>query len=252
MKTFHNKEVHQVSFLDEHFYTDDNETFYPSVTTILDAYPKGHGFREWLKNNGANSDKILREAGEKGSKVHEAVEIYLKGFEIMWTEDMYTEQEWQMIARFVEFFETYSPRIIAIEKQLINKDYGIGGTLDFVCMINDQVFLIDHKTSNNIYKSHELQLSAYATMWNEQYTDLQIERSGILWLNAKTRGADRQGKKIQGKGWQLKEFDRPCQESFKIFKHCKAIYDEENPDSKPKNLLYPDRFKMKQEENGRN
>jgi len=46
------KTLDKIQILDERFYTLDKETYYPSVTTILNAYPKGHYFNEWLKDNG--------------------------------------------------------------------------------------------------------------------------------------------------------------------------------------------------------
>ena len=40
--------------------------------------------------------------------------------------------------------------------------------------------------------------------WNELNPENKIQRTGILWLNAATRGEDKKGINIQGKGWQIK------------------------------------------------
>jgi hypothetical protein len=248
MKTFHNPENKQVNFLDERFYTVDGETFYPSVTTVLNVYPKGFGFDNWLKELGHNADEVLRRAGTQGTNVHDAVDNIIKGMEITWADEngnqRYTLDEWMMILRFQEFWETYQPELLANEFNLISAEYRLGGTIDLVCMIGGLRWLIDFKTSNGIHTTHELQMAAYAMMFNEKNPEMPIDRTGILWLKANTRGADAKGKKMQGKGWQVIEFPRHYTEAFKLFTYVRAIWDEENPNYKPKNLIYPDRVKV--------
>jgi len=248
MKTLHDAQLEQITFLDERFYTLDNLTFYPSVTTIFDVYPKGGGFTEWLKQVGFNATEIVKRAGEQGNNVHNAIEQFLAGLELKWigeTGENYTLIEWRMILKFHEFFTEFKPKVEEFELSDVSLEFGFGGTLDMVCMLNGDRWLIDYKSSNAIHKSHELQLAAYAMMWNQKNPDKPIDRTGILWLKALTRGADKSGKKIQGHGWQLKEFDRPYMEAFKMFEHVHAIWKEENPNAAPKNHTLPDRIKMK-------
>jgi len=247
MKTFHKPKENCVEFLDERFYTKDGETFYPSVTTVLDVYPKGFGYIQWLKDMGSNASEVLAKAGEQGTKVHNAIERCLNGEEVFWTEanEQYSFLEWQMINKFLEFWETYKPKIIAgPEVTIISDKMKVGGTIDIVCEIDGVMFLIDYKTSNGIYKTHELQLSAYCMLWNEANPSNTINRTGILWLKARTRGPDKTGKKIQGAGWQLVEFEKHYSDSFKLYEHTRKIYDEENPNPMPKNLIYPDKIKL--------
>lgn len=278
MKIFHNPDNKQINFLDERFYSADGETFYPSVTTVLGVYPKGYGFNKWLKENGEQADEILKETGEEGSKVHDAIDRLIKGLEVKWTHTVvdslqietiegiaqykedcangqqekylkevqfYNENEWMMILKFVDFVTKFEPIFIANEFNIISDTMRIGGTLDIVCDIAGERWLIDAKTSNYIHKTHELQVAAYAKMFNEKNPDMTIDRVGILWLKSQTRGEDKKGKSIQGAGWQLKEFDRHYEEAYKLFRHIRAIWDEENPNYKPKNLIYPDRVKIK-------
>lgn len=243
MKTIYDSKGKQINFLDERFYTLDNINYYPSVTTVLEVYPKGYGYSQWLKDLGMNADEVLKRAGEQGSKVHDAIDRYLKGEEVSWTDEnekpLYTLEEWQMILRFVEFWNIFKPEIIANEVQVVSLDMQMGGTIDLVCRINGQIWLIDYKTSNAIHTTYELQIAAYAEMWNAEFPDQKIERAAILWVKALTRGADKSGKKVQGTGWILKEFDRSYQDAYKIFLHARAIWDEENPTYKPKNKVFP-------------
>lgn len=248
MKIIHDQEAKQINFLDERFYTIDGKDFFPSVTTILDVYPKGYGFVQWLKDLGNNADEVLRRAGEQGSKVHEAIDMYLKGVKVSWTNiegnPYYSIEEWKMILRFVEFWETHKPTLISNESSLCSEKLGFGGTIDIVCEIKGEIWLIDTKTSNAIHTSHELQIAAYSVMWNLLNEDRQIERTGIMWLKSATRAEDKTGKKVQGKGWVLKEFDRHYQDAYKIFQHTHAIWREENPNYKPKNMILPDHIKL--------
>jgi hypothetical protein len=122
-----------------------------------------------------------------------------------------------------------------------------GGTVDFVGKIGKTVYLIDWKSSNAIHKTHELQVAAYALLWNEINSKYKIEKTAILWLNASTRGEDKQGKKIQGQGWQLKDdFGRTWKDAYKVFEHVHAVWKEENENYKPKNLIYPIEFNIQE------
>jgi len=42
----------QLTFLDSRFYSTEDGGFVPSVTTILEAYPKGAAYYNWLKEAG--------------------------------------------------------------------------------------------------------------------------------------------------------------------------------------------------------
>jgi hypothetical protein len=246
---FYNGDAKQINVLDERFYESQKNpgVFYPSVTTILEAYYKGYGYYEWLKQVGFNADEIMRKAGDQGTNVHNMIESYLKGNKVNWIKEdgsvNYTLEEWQMLCKFIEFFQREKPEILTIEFNIVSESMKYGGTIDMICRMRNQVWLIDHKTSNYIHKTHELQLSAYATAWNELNPNYKIDRCGILWLKASTRGEGK-GDVIQGVGWQLKEFDRPYLEAFKLFEHTQAIWNEENPNYKPKNLIYPSEFQL--------
>jgi len=250
MKVFYNGDSQRIDIIDERFYESKKTpgVFFPGVTTVLEAYMKGYGFTQWLKDVGHSAEEILRRTGEVGSHVHEMIDFYLKGFEVSWLDandkNLYTLEEWQLFSKAVEFFEKFKPEILTGEFNFCNESRRYGGTIDLICKINNEIWLIDHKTSNAIYKTHELQVAAYVTAWNDLNPQYPIKRTGILWLKAATRGEDKQGKKIQGEGWQLKEFDRPYQDAFRLFEHTQAIWEEENPNWKPKNLTYPVTYKM--------
>lgn len=242
-RLFHNPSARQVTFCDERFYETSTGEFYPSVTTVLDSYPKGAQFNRWLKENGMNSDIIVSEAANSGSKVHEAIDKLQQGLEIIWDDKIYNLKEWMMICRFIDFYSRYQPNIVSSEFTLLCDKYRVAGTVDLLCDISDELWLIDFKTSNYVHNSHYIQVGTYAAMFNETNKEYcQIERTGILHLNSQTRTEGKDGK-IQGVGWQLIPIGDYMSE-FEKFQHVRAIWDNENPSPKPKNLVYPDRFKL--------
>jgi len=243
-KIFLDKKVQQVNILDERFYTVDNVNFQPSVTTVLGAYPKGYHFEEWLRNNGQNSKSIVNEAATQGSNVHNAIDDYLKGVELSWIDDNgkenFTLLEWQMITRFVQFFQFVDKDNFISEQIMFSERMRLGGTTDLVCTINGERWLIDHKTSNAIHTTHKIQLAVYKEMY-EELTGEKIDRYGILWLKANTR-TDKDF--MQGKGWQIKEFTKDFDKDIRLYKHTRALWDEENPNYKPKNLSYANKLSL--------
>jgi hypothetical protein len=246
MKIIHQPDLDQITFLDERFYLDTKKNLYfPAVTTILDVYPKGYGFQLWLKDLGSNADDVLKRASDQGTHVHEMIESFLAGKEVAWTEgekDNYTLDEWLMFLKFADFYQVFKPETIAIERSMVDSDLGFGGTLDYVCKIKDEVWLIDWKSGAAIYKGNKIQISAYQKMWNKQEKE-QINRIGCAHLRAQTKGQDKTGKVMQGKGWKIDEVEDP-EHLYKLFEHAQDIWKEENPNPMPKNMVYPDKLSI--------
>ena len=122
----------RITFLDSRFYFDETGTPVPSVTTILDCYPKGAAFFEWLKKNGTDSDEIRDEAGRKGSRVHAMTEKYDLGEEVsLLTENgdiAMNLNEWNMFEKYVSFRDRFKPSISSIELNMVSSKLGYAGT----------------------------------------------------------------------------------------------------------------------------
>jgi hypothetical protein len=235
MYTINNK---QLTFLDSRFYSTEDGGYVPSVTTILEAYPKGAAYYNWLKENGKDADEIRDEAGRRGSVVHKLTEDYDQGKEVNLINASgsidYKLNEWAMFERYVEFRRRFDLKIEAIELNIISDKLGFAGTIDRVCYLNGEKYLIDIKTSNAIYPSYWLQLAAYRALLLE--IGVEIDKVGILWLNAKTRT---EGKKddVQGVGWQLVSKSLSA-DDFALFLATYKLWHAENSTSKPKSLTY--------------
>ena len=176
MKTIHNPEENQITFLDERFYfSKKTGNWYPSNTTILDIYPKGYGFYQWLKDVGNNADDVVKRAGEQGTHIHDAIEDFFAGKELKWKgkdgKENYTLNEWLMLLKFEEFYRTYKPKTIAVEEVLVSDELEFGTRVDYVCtipMFPDDVWYIDWKSGKSIHKNDKIQGSACQKIWNSQ------------------------------------------------------------------------------------
>lgn len=234
-------EKNRIEFLDSRFYKHANGNFYPSVTTILDAYPKSFAFYEWVKKMGEDADEIRDEAGRKGSNVHQLCEDYDRELPCSilneFGDAQYKQIEWAMFERYVEFRTRLKYELIANEVHYISPVQGFAGTLDRVFIINGKRTLVDIKTSNALHNHYWLQQAAYKILWDEVNPNEPIEEIRILWLNAKTR-TEGTGKTIQGIGWQLKEPDYGIEYYWNLFKSVYSTWQAENGSMKPKNTAY--------------
>ena len=230
----------RIEFTDSRFYLHPNGNYYPSVTTILDAYPKTAQFFSWLKEVGQDADVIRDEAGRRGSNVHELTERYDSGEEVTFLSNAgfpaFKMSEWSMFERYVEFSRTINPTIEMMEAHMISDKLQFAGTLDRIVTIDGEKILLDIKTSNSIQPTHWLQLAAYNELIKEG--GVKINKVAILWLNAKTRTEGKKGS-IQGKGWQLITKDiKEVASDWEVFKTTYKLWQAINNEIKPRNLSY--------------
>jgi len=241
-----NPQLQQINFLDRRVYKRGEGVYYPSVTTILQYMPKNKFFESWLKDVGHNADLIMRRAGKQGTQVHEACEKLILGEEVSWMDDYgnakYSQIVWEMILKFHDFWTTYKPELISAEEFVWSDKHKYAGTADIVCKINDEVWLLDIKTSNSIHKSFDLQLASYAKALEES-KGVKIERTGIVWLKAHSRGPSKQKNVIQGKGWKVLQIDE-IDKNFDLFKMIYKLYSLENPTVEPIYNSYPTSLKL--------
>ena len=241
-----NPDLQQINFLDRRVYKRSEGVYYPSVTTILQYMPKNKFFESWLKDVGHNADLIMRKAGKEGTQVHEAAEALVLGKEVSWMDDYgnakYSQIVWEMILKFVEFWQTAKPELISIEDFVWSDKHEYAGTADLVVKMDKETWLLDLKTSNSIHKSYDLQLASYAKALEES-KGIKIDRTGIIWLKAHTRSASKKKGLYQGKGWQVRVID-DIDKNFELFKMIYELYKLENPVTEPIYNSYPTTLKL--------
>lgn len=236
------KQARQINIKDQRYYLTRNESPVWSVTTILKSLPKGDRFDAWQKELGKNADIIMRDAAKRGTNVHNGIEDMLYGQELLFED--FSLEEWQMLMKFKDFYDEYLPSTLHIEHRLASAKLKFGGTIDYICKMGRENWIIDHKTSNAVHEGYFIQLAAYAKLIKDQM-NIDIDRIGVMWLNAKTRGADKSGKKMQGKGWQLVEPKDSIDELYEDFKHIFHIHRRLNGDyPKPYDKTYPMNLKL--------
>lgn len=242
----YNPDLKQINFLDSRVYKRDEGIYYPSVTTILQYMPKNKFFESWLKDVGHNADIIMRKAGKEGTQVHEACENLVLGNEVNWVDDYgnakYSEIVWEMILKFYDFWTTHKPKLISAEEFVWSDKNRYAGTGDLVVEMDGETWLLDIKTSNSLHKSYDLQLASYAKAFKES-KDIDIQRTGIIWLKAHTRSASKKKGEYQGKGWKIVKSD-DIDKNFELFMNIYELFKLDNPKVEPVYKKYPTTLKL--------
>lgn len=216
-------------------------TYYPSVTWIAGHYPKGIPFYKWLADRGWDeAEAIKNAAGDKGSKVHKACEDIDMGVKIDVVNAKYvnnssgqpenlTREEVDCIISYSDFIETFRPILLANERTCFGKNYA--GTIDKIFRVNGQIWILDIKTSKNIWEEFKLQLSAYS------HADIDYKKLGITddeWAKRKLYILQ-VGYKKNKDGYKLTELE----DKFFLFEVAYLLWKNENPSAKPVEAFYP-------------
>lgn len=202
----------------------DNLIYLPSVTSILSTAPK-----EWLGRwrgqvGNWEADRIMNDAMNKGSRIHNAVSEMLRGVIIILNSTKMPEysaeqinniaqesnkgvlilseqQEMLEVWRLKKFFDIVKPKVIASEMTVYSETYGYAGTLDMLWYIEagkydlgDKVFfevaesgnyVLDLKTGGEDDANYPEQLSAYCRAVTE--CDVECKGAMIVYTNSKTK-----------------------------------------------------------------
>lgn len=169
-------------------YTDNDELFLPSVSTVLDEMPTPIGIKKWKESNDGTGGTthwrdILQYKGNRGTLIHynllnefededmfsvdeenSTEELKLEGDWDRYREDLtYAEDAWETIKRVRGIDEE---NVLNVECFVTNTGVGYAGQFDLLYVDDDSnVVLSDIKTSNADYApydKHKLQLTAYA------------------------------------------------------------------------------------------
>lgn len=200
---------------DARWYPHNDELYVPSVTTYLDQIIN-RDLAIWRDLVGKEAaDKIANLAAREGSMVHDACEdislqLMNNGEAVYSWLDQYGNKKfnslvWSGVMRFVDFVDKHVDEFLFVEERLTSQTLFVGGRNDAVIKLNDgRVGIVDYKFSNALSSKYSVQTYVYKKLIEEIH-GLEIDFRANLWLKAKTRGEDKSGKAIQGKGWKLVE-----------------------------------------------
>ena len=156
--------------------------WYPSVTTVLGAMPKSQGLIEWRQKVGEEAaDRIMRDAGLRGTEVHEMVEYYLNNRDFVMKYSYDSILLWHNIKPILD---KYVNNIRVQEAALYSDFLKVAGRVDCVADFNGKLSIIDFKTSRSPKKeewiqSYFMQAAAYAVMFEER-TEIPVTNLVIL------------------------------------------------------------------------
>lgn len=235
----------QITTVDERWYarpTTDPVTglpatydFVPSVTWISSFYPKGYGFMKWLASTGWDEAEAIKQtAGDKGSKVHQAVADLVDGKTVgMQAEYLNPStgqpeelivQEYECLLAFKAWWAHAKPTLIWRDVVLWNETENYAGTADLLVGAADGVWLIDVKTGQYVWPEHELQVSAYKHALPVD-VDASTVKLAILQV----------GYRANKRGWKLTEVE----DQFELFLAAKQIWAKETEGQTVRQRDYP-------------
>ena len=124
--------------------------YYPSITTVLSIRNK-KSLMEWRKKVGDDvANYIARTAANRGTKVHQMCEDYLNNMHLEWPNKWSEHQKhflpWCMFQKLSHRLESID-NIRKIEAGLWSDKYGLAGRVDCVAEYDNELSIIDFKTS---------------------------------------------------------------------------------------------------------
>jgi hypothetical protein len=209
--------------------------FIPSVTWICSYYPKGVAFYKWLASKGWDEAQEQKNAaGDKGSRIHKAIEDLISG-ETVSMDSKYTDnsgfeselttEEYEAVLSFVDWAKSVNPTFLHTEMTVISNTFGFAGTVDCIAKIGDDTFIIDWKSSQNVWPEMELQISAYKTALIEMGILDDSTKLAILQVGYR--------KNRNRYKWNEVEYQ------FPLFLAARTIWEKETSGDKPLQRDYP-------------
>lgn len=205
------KELHRYTFdEDGRVYTDHEDLWLPSVSTVLDVREKPPALRKYLRNT-SEADKKQKTfyTQNRGTLIHWYLQQQLDP-DLDWTDDEeHSEQclkgkrtheetgltgdyetwqrfkqdkEWALSAweMIRDVYGIHPENTLDVELFVMNREVGYAGQFDLLYQDTDdnETVLADIKTSKRVYDKHLLQLTAYSYA-----VDIAIDRMEVLRVN---------------------------------------------------------------------
>lgn len=159
-------------------YKTPEGNIYPSITTVL-KHLSDESIQKWKEKVGQKESEIVsRRAAERGTYVHEMIEKYLnndpnylRGYMPYVAQSFYTVKE---------VLDRHIGDIYAQEVPLYSDQLGVAGRVDCVAEFDDEIAIIDFKTSKRPKKpewiqQYFLQETFYSIAWEER-TSIPIDK----------------------------------------------------------------------------
>jgi len=152
-------------------------TFAGQSLTVDEAWIEAVRKSAWKRDK-----ELLKEAGDLGKKVHEAIDLYIEGEPCE-----LDEQTKPGFDNFVKWQKEAGIELIKGDTFIGSLEYGFGGALDALGIKDKKLVLLDWKTGNSVYDSASLQAAAYSIAFKETYGKV-INHAFVVRLGKETAG----------------------------------------------------------------
>lgn len=168
-------------------YFDDGQKV-PSVTTILNAYPKqltkwaaetvaGYAVDHWDELSDRSVSARLRELQDsvwvsRDAAALRGTEIHALGEQLVAGHDVVPAEHRGPVEAYARFLDAWQIQPVVVERPILNRTFGYAGRPDLLAEVGahaGELDLFDIKTGKGVYDSHVLQAVAYANA--EVYLD---------------------------------------------------------------------------------
>lgn len=195
-------------------YKTSEGTIVPGVTTVLGILSKP-ALIHWAWNLGMKGEdyrKVRDKAADIGTLAHLMIECDIKGipFDKSQYIPAHVDKAENAYLAWLEWRNKYKVETIASEVQLVSDEFKFGGTIDWVAKHKDSVWLIDFKSSKDVYDEMKYQLAAYTYLWNENRFET-IDQVHLIQLGKED-------------GAFAHHYYPDLSREWEIFTHCLAIY----------------------------
>jgi hypothetical protein len=138
-----NCELLRIDVDTEHYYyggeAGGEKQYYISLTKVLDiGAPFPEGLRQWLRlTSFEEQQERLAFTGNRGTKLHEALDLLMSGQELNLETDYPSEYEKDAVISFMRFMRFLSPSKWKTELTVADPQLRVAGTLDFRGLVED-------------------------------------------------------------------------------------------------------------------
>ncbi len=152
----------------------------PSVTQVIGCLDKPALYAWYAKYGWEECTRIKTESALFGTAVHDLIEQYItkKPRSIEYPESVDQDKARECAKNFATWYDTSGLEVVNAEPEeaVYSKRYNFQGTWDFIGRKSGVMLAADWKTSNQLYETVGLQLSAYAHLFGEAqgWTDEEI------------------------------------------------------------------------------
>lgn len=140
-----------------------------------------------------------------------------------------TATEYACVLAFADWWGTLpAPHMIATERTVWGQGYA--GTIDLIAEWGGDVWIVDFKTSQDVWPEHELQVTAYGMAMAREETEWRDPKLAILQV----------GYRRNKRGWKFTEITPQPD----LFRAVQAIWAKETAGQQPSQREYPLRIKL--------